>query len=405
MESVDVLVVGGGPAGTLAARRASEAGLLTVLVEAEPELGNPVHTSGATAVQTMLDFGVPNKYYHKVSKIRFCGPRETVQFEYDYPVVSIIDVRGTYQHLGNEAQRAGARIMTAVRAIEPLMEGTFVRGCKLKTATSEVEIESKILIDASGYRATMSKAAGLHPGFTRLGVGAEFELVAPNCPQDEVVLIVGKRYAPSGYAWVFPWGHDRVRIGVGVLHADTRSDPKNHLEKLCDEIQVFGIDLAGHQIKEYHYGLIPGHGLARRLAGDGLMAVGDAAGVASLVVGEGIRLSMISGDMAGRTAVAAVSQRNYSSKVLEAYEKSFRSKYERNLVIGHILNRRMASWDDEEWDEKLAVMKMVPPNLLVAILQSQFPLLSMAYWASRKPSLWPRFLRYAAKGLWSYMRY
>ena len=54
MENVDVLVVGGGPAGTMAARRASEGGLLTMLVEVESELGSQVHTSGATEVQTML---------------------------------------------------------------------------------------------------------------------------------------------------------------------------------------------------------------------------------------------------------------------------------------------------------------------------------------------------------------
>jgi len=69
-------------------------------------------------------------------------------------------------------------------------------------------------IDEAGGR----RQEGLDPGIRRFGVGAEYDLYAPHCDQSEVLLIAGSDFAPSGYAWVFPWGRHRVRVGVGIIH-------------------------------------------------------------------------------------------------------------------------------------------------------------------------------------------
>ena len=66
-----------------------------------------------------------------------------------------------------------------------------------------------------------------------------------------------------------------------------------------EDIHRFRVDLTGSEVLEYHFGLIPSSGLASQFAGDRIMAVGDAAGQATLVAGEGIRLSMQAGLMAG----------------------------------------------------------------------------------------------------------
>src|SRR5712692_8873606 len=75
--------------------------------------------------------------------------------------------------------------------------------------------------------------------------------------QDELLLGVGNRYAPSGYAWVFPWGADRVRVGVGLLHDDTRSDPRKVLSTFVNDIHQFDVNLGDFEITESHFGLIP----------------------------------------------------------------------------------------------------------------------------------------------------
>jgi len=50
-----------------------------------------------------------------------------------------------------------------------------------------------------------------------------------------------------------------------------------------EDIHRFGVDLTGSEVREYHFGLIPSSGLVSQFAGDRIMAVGDAAGRATLV--------------------------------------------------------------------------------------------------------------------------
>ena len=393
-QTADVLVVGGGPAGLLAAETAASAGLSTVVVEREQEIGHPVHTSGATALKTMTDFEIPEHLYHPVGRFRVCSPNEEALFESEEPIGCVIDVRGVYKFLAKRAELAGAYVVTGAQATEPLVERGFVIGCNIRTGTeSRYEVRSKVLIDASGYRAGVSKQAG----FNRFGVGAEYELVTPNCRQDEAVLIVGRRYAPSGYAWVLPWGDNRVRVGVGVLHGDTKDHPKDYLLRLMKEAGRFRVDLEGAEIAEYHFGLIPSDGVAEHLVGNGIMAVGDAGGKATLVAGEGIRLSMRVGRLAGQVAAKAIINQSWGRDDLLPYERSFRSGYGRNISIGHVVNRRMADWEDAKWDERVRLVKTLPTPLFAKLIQSEFSALDILRWMATQPTMWPRAARYGVR--------
>lgn len=401
---VDVLIIGGGPAGLLVAETTASAGHSTILVEREPEIGNPVRTSGATALETMRYFGIPEMYYHAIPRWRICSANEEAVFNYEEPVGCVIDVRGMYQYLAERAADKGATILTDTRADRPLLDGSFVVGCQVTSKSAiPFEVRSKIAVDASGYRATISKQAGLHQGFDRFGVGSEYDLIAPKCRQDETLLIVGNRYAPSGYAWVFPWGQGRVRVGVGILHADARSDPKKHLTTFLEDAKSFDVDLTGAEVKEYHYGLVPANGVATSLVGDGIIAVGDAAGQASLVVGEGIRLSMVAGQLAGQTAVQSLSRHRFDKDALLPYEHSFRSSFGRNLALGHIVNKRLALYDDDTWDDRVRILKTIPSELLLKLLMSEFPFSEIVPWILAKPYMWPRALRWGLKGLLGYV--
>lgn len=399
----DALIVGGGPAGLKTAETISAEGHSVILVEREQEIGFPVHTSGATSLEAMRLFQIPEYLYHPITRLRICSLKAEAGFDSSEPIGCIIDVRNTYKYLADKAREKGATILTGIRAEKALITDARISGCSVTGQSSrQFHIRSKIVIDASGYSASISRQTGLHPGFTRFGVGSEYELIAPKCRQDEIVLIVGTRFAPAGYAWVFPWGKGRVRVGVGIHHADVRDDPQECLKLFLQEAHLFKVDLTGHEITEDHYGLVPAHGLAPHLVGDGIMAVGDAAGQASLVVGEGIRLSMLAGQLAGQVASDALSQGRSDRQSLIRYERVFRSRYGRNLRIGRILNERMASYDDDKWDDRIRLLRRVPIGLLAKILQSEFPIYDLMLWIAARPNLWPRMLRYGFKGLISY---
>jgi digeranylgeranylglycerophospholipid reductase len=282
-----------------------------------------------------------------------------------------MDVRGVFQFLAERAIEAGAQIRLATPALGPVLENGFVTGVR----TGAGIVSGRVMIDATGYRAALMKQAsteqaGLDPGIRRFGVGAEYDLYAPHCDETEVLLIAGSDFAPSGYAWVFPWGRHRVRVGVGIIHPDSRANPGEYLDRLMTDLHRFGVDVRGAQPVEHHAGLIPSECFAAKFAGDGILSVGDAAGHASSLVGEGIRWAMEAGKMAGEVAAEAVAKGDVSRVALAVFERRWIKRHGRDLRLAHKLNERLARWDDRKWDERLEVLKLLTPDQFIEALKT-----------------------------------
>ena len=397
-EETDVLVVGGGPGGLLAAETVAGAGFPAILIERDSEIGLRVRTTGGMSLSAMTEFCIPEELYHPIRRVRVCSHREETQFEFDQPIGCVIDVRGVYKHLASRAASKGARVIPGMRALHPLLEGNRVVGCMAMPGDSSepVEIRAKILIDASGYRSVMSRQALLHSGYGSFGVGSEYDMVAPNCHPDEVVLVVSRTYAPSGYAWVFPWGKGRVRVGVGTLHPDEKININSYLRSFIENAAAFGIDLTAATIAEHHYGMIPADGIAKHLVGDGIMTVGDAAGQANLVTGAGVRTALTAGRLAGTCAVQALLNDRSDRAALQQYERAFKSRYGRHRALGRMVGRRLAKYDNAGLDDIVRLLKTIPGPRFVQLCRSEFSLsdiLSWTTWIAKRPSLWPGAVR------------
>ncbi|MBX5449769.1 MAG: FAD-dependent oxidoreductase, partial [Thermogemmatispora sp.] len=218
-ESRDVVVVGGGPAGLAAAEAVASQGVGVLVLERQSEIGYPIHTSGGSWMKEMQELGVPAQLLHPIPQVFFLSPRQEVALRYDPPVACVLDVRGLYQHLAARAIAAGAELRLRHAVDQVLLEEGRVSGVTVRDARGRrLTIRSRVTIDASGMARHIAVRAGLAGAFRRYGYGAEYDLYAPHYPQEELYLLMGSKVAPSGYAWVFPRGQGRVRVGVGVIH-------------------------------------------------------------------------------------------------------------------------------------------------------------------------------------------
>ena len=386
---VDVLIAGGGPAGLQAAAEIAGRGWSAMVLEQDSEVGSPTRTSGGTFVKDMVEFGIPERLYHKVTNCRFYSPSNSATFSYDAePIVCVIDVRSTFQFLAERAALAGAAIRPATTALQTLQSETgTVTGVKARMGNRTFDIDAKIVIDATGYKSSMAKSSKVTDGSHRFGVGAEYDLYAPHYDRADVVLIVGSQIAPNGYAWFCPWGDQRVRAGVGVIHPDSKLNPEVFLDKLIAQAADWGVNLTGAQPIEYHYGLIPSEGMVEPFVGDGILAAGDSAGQPSQLLGEGIRWALFAGRMAGEVCAEALAAQDYSAKFLKRYQDRWMKKYGRDLKIAYEINKRIAAYDDGQWDRKVEVMKQLSAPQFARALGSDF---SPTFWAGlalTKPGL------------------
>ncbi len=369
----DVLIVGGGPAGLAAAEAAALGGARTLVLERQNEIGYPVHTSGGSWVSDMKALAIPEHLYHPIPKVVFVSPQREVPLLYTPAVACVVDVRGLYQHLAGRAVKAGAMLRMRHAVEQTLLEDGHVVGVTAKNHVSErIEVRASVTIDASGVARHVGVRTDMGKAFRRYGYGAEYDMYAPNYPQNELFLIMGSSFAPRGYAWAFPRGNGRVRLGVGVLHPDCDDDARIYLDSIVRNLPQLTEKFKDASPIEYHTGLFPSEGAVARFSRDGLLLAGDAGGHGSTLVGEGIRFAIYAGQMAGKVAAEAIKAGNTSATFLERFDKRWRTRFGRDMDIAYMINKRIANYSDEQWDSALDLMKRLTPAQMAQALRGDF---------------------------------
>jgi len=323
----DVVVVGAGPAGSVAAKTAAENGLDVLLIERRPQIGIPVQCAEGTSeegLRTLKDVLGEEIDPHWIAK-------QIERAEIITPDRTIVTVEGKGYILERRILDRDLAIR-AVRAGAEIVKGKAVGLVRNKEADCMVvEVVSpghhyffpaKIVIGADGPESKVGKWAGID---TKLNpsdkiIGKQYLIYSPELEGlDGVKCFVGDKVAPGGgYTWIFPKGKDTANVGIGMF--------KSKLEEYDISVPDYFLNIfigrvfKKYQIVEKTAGIVPGAPLSDIVA-DNVMLAGDSAGAVNCITGGGLRMGMESGKIAAEVAVAAISKGDTSEKGLADYRR------------------------------------------------------------------------------------
>lgn len=323
----DIVVVGGGPGGAVAAKTCAEKGLSVLLIEKRSKIGDPVRCGELIPEYIVEDFGIAINSYHKVSKFEWISPEEQKVF-FD-SVSYMVDRKVFDSDLVSRAEDAGADVWLRARALDLVRgerEGERVfKGVKVSKQGEEVDVESDIIVAADGIESQVGRMAGINTTLNLKDIGSAAAAVVKGINVERNVLREHflKDFVP-GYLWIFPKSEDMANIGVILLPCD-KIKPITLLNYCMKHTK----NLKGAEICYYTSGGVPEALRSENLLFKNILFVGDAARLSNPIAGDGLPQAMQSGKLAAETAVVSVEYSNFG--ILKEYERRWRNNiYENN---------------------------------------------------------------------------
>ncbi len=339
----DILVIGGGPAGSAAAITAARAGLSVTLFEKSAYGRDKVCGDGLTprAIAALNELRIDHSVAHRIDGLRMIAGKK--ERELAWPTTARFPNHGAVwprqkfdNHLLDVAIASGVDVRFESEAL-PVLEGEKVIGVKVGSDL----FTAPFTVLAAGAQGMAAKMLGAErdPNET-FGLAIRAYAPTPRHAERHLEACLSLRdehgTAVPGYGWMFPAGDGTVNIGVGAL-STMKGFKKLNLNTLLDQYAGLVRDSwsLGEYIEKPRAWRLPMSCVKRY--GQGWVAVGDAAGFVNPMNGEGIDYGLESGMLAAQKfiedpASAAV---NYDREVGERFDSFLRTGRRFSFLIGH----------------------------------------------------------------------
>ena len=322
----DVVVVGAGPAGLMAARQLAQRGHDVVVLEEHPRIGNPAHCTGLLGIEAFSELDIPrHTILGTTHAARFIAPDgSSVLVDADRDNAAVVDRAMFDQALADSSRAAGADLRSSARVRTITISDA---GVTISADGDGGTITARACILACGANYRFNRQLGL--GVPRTFVQSA-QLEHPFAGPEQVEVHLGREVAPRGFAWVVPFqraGQPYQRMG---LMADARAGTL--FRSFATRLRTrFGI--ADPSWPEPRLKILP-LGPVNKTYGPRLVAVGDAAGLVKPTTGGGIYYSLISGQFAAETLDEALRSDDLRESRLRQYETRWRERLGAEIRIG-----------------------------------------------------------------------
>jgi geranylgeranyl reductase family protein len=353
----DVVVIGAGPAGLIAARQLAERGHDVVVLEEHPRIGVPAHCTGLLGLDAFTELDIPRHTIVDTTRAaRFVAPDgSSVMVESDRVHAAIVDRARFDQALADRSRAAGAELRSSARVRSIDVSDVSVR-ITADNHDHPITARACVLACGASYRFNRQLGLGVPRAFVQ---SAQLERAFAGPEHVEVHL--GRSVAPRGFAWVVPFRRDGQPFQRLGLMADARAAARFH---------AFATDLRSR------FGLRDGDWPAPRLKilplgpvaktfGPRLLAIGDAAGLVKPTTGGGIYYSLISGQFAAETLDEALRADDLREARLRPYETRWRDRLGAEIRIGLAFRLLASRLNDRGID---ALIELARIDGIVALL-------------------------------------
>lgn len=321
-EIYDVIVIGAGPAGSMAARTLAERKKRVLLLEKGVFPGRRKACGGMMPYSTFKECGIAEDVIEAKTE------REIFDFPWHRRITfqsNVIVQRSLFdEQLALSARNTGADFVMSCQVLDVIKEKDGnVRIEGVSNGAKRV-FKSAIVIFADGVHTLAPRTMGI--GFKKrksnIGFGLEYTVEAPDNWLQDYYIFFGEIGIGWGYVWVFP-NRDLLNVGIYLLPGNVRRHPDKK------DMLNFQITMGTKELRQ----LLGGRKIVKRIGGyiplepasslcsDSALVVGDAAGLVFPLTAGGIGTALMSGKLAGEAADDALSHR----LSLSSYESAIKS--------------------------------------------------------------------------------
>ena len=339
----DVIIVGGGPSGSMSAIEIAKAGYSVCILEKDRDIGMPVRCGEAIGYTGLTQFFSPKPEW-VASKIKGANLIAPGGIKLNIPFRDetgfILNRRIFDYDLSRIAVSHGAEVYTKSYVKELIIENDFIKGVVLNHLDKEVKMKAKLVIGADGIESRIGRWGNIKTSVRMKDMEScvQYSVANINVESNQMTMYVGQEYAPGGYLWIFPKGDGFANIGIGISGKYSKNkSAKKYMDDFIlqnyPDVSILTTVCGGVICSKPHKNPIS----------NGLMLVGDAAHQINPMTGGGIASGMRGGQIAGEVAIKALEKGDYSENMLKLYPKKifkvFGKTHERFYRIKESINQ------------------------------------------------------------------